>query len=87
MNYEEYTQRSELREKEGKKYERIGKDTLDLAIEVLKIDLPVIESDTSSKARSDAWIMALKKDIYLSETVNILNDIIVYKIENAGKLD
>ncbi len=87
LNYKEYTRMSELREKEGEKYDKIGKDTLDLAIEVLKADLPVIEADTSSKARSDAWILGLKKDIYLSETVNILNDIEVYKIENAGKLD
>jgi len=87
LNYEKFTRKSELREKEGEKYDRIGKDTLDLAIEILKIDLPGIEADTSSKARSDAWIMALKKDIYLSETVNILNDIEEYRIENAGKLD
>lgn len=87
LNYEKYVQKAELRENEGKKYEKIGKDTLDLAIEVLKVDLPAIEADTSSQARSDAWIMSLKKDIYLSETVNILKDIEEYKIENAGKLD
>lgn len=87
LNYENFTEKSELREKEGEKYERIGKDTLDLVIEVLKVDLPTVEADTSSKARSDAWILGLKKDIYLSETINILNDIEEYKIENAGKLD
>jgi len=87
LNYEKYTKKAEMREKEGEKYERIGKDTLDLAIEVLKVDLPAVEADTSSKARSDAWLMSLKKDIYLSETVNILKDIEEYKMENAGKLD
>lgn len=87
LNYETYKDRLELREKEGEKYDRIGKDTLDLAIEILKADLPEIEADTSSKSRSDAWIMGLKKDIYLVESVNILNDIENYKIENAGKLD
>lgn len=87
LNYEKYIQKAEMREKEGEKYETIGKDTLDLAIEILKVDLPAVEADTSSQARSDAWIMSLKKDIYLSETVNILKDIEEYKIENAGKLD
>ena len=87
LNYEQYTQQSEMREKEGEKYDRIGKDTLGLAIEVLKADLAAVEADTSSQARSDAWIMGLKKDIYLSETVNILNDIKAYRIENAGKLN
>ena len=87
LNYEQYNKQSEMREKEGEKYDRIGKDTLGLAIEVLKADLAAVEADTSSQARSDAWIMGLKKDIYLSETVNILNDIKTYRIENAGKLD
>jgi len=87
LNYENYTSQLELREKEGEKYDRIGKDTLGLTIEVLKADLPEIEADTSSKARSDAWIIGLRKDIYLSETVNILNDIEEYKTENAGKLN
>ena len=61
LNYEQYTQQSEMREKEGEKYDRIGKDTLGLAIEVLKADLPAVEADTSSQARSDAWIIGLKK--------------------------
>ncbi|MBE9492232.1 MAG: carboxy terminal-processing peptidase, partial [Bacteroidetes bacterium] len=87
LNYESYSKQLELREKEGEKYDRIGKDTLDLAIEILKADLPEIEADTSSKSRSDAWIIGLKKDIYLVESVNILNDIENYRIENAGKLD
>ena len=87
LNYENYKMQLENREKEGEKYDRIGKDTLGLAIEILKADLPEIEADTSSKARFDAWILGLKKDIYLVESVNILNDIEEYKIENAGKLD
>lgn len=87
LNYQTYSEQLEMREKEGEKYDKIGKDTLGLAIEVLKADMATVQADTSSQARSDAWILGLKKDIYLSETVNILNDIEEYKIENAGKLD
>jgi len=87
LNYDSYKQMVQNREEEGKKYERIGKDTLDLAIRVLNVDLPDIEADTSKQARSDAWLTDLRKDVYLFETVNILKDIEEYKTENAGKLD
>jgi carboxyl-terminal processing protease len=86
LNYTNYTQRLENREKESEKYDKIGKDTLGLAINVLSADLQVIEADTSLKARTDVWIKDLKKDIYLFETVNILNDIDEYRTENAGKI-
>ncbi len=86
LNYDEYKQIVENREEEGKKYERIRKDTLNLAVRVLNVDLPEIEADTSKKARSDAWLSDLRKDIYLLETVNVLKDIEEYKTENAGKL-
>ncbi len=86
LNYDAYKQKVESREKEGKKYERIGKDTLNLAVRVLNVDLPEIEADTSKQARTDAWLTDLRKDIYLLETVNVLKDIEEYKTENAGKL-
>jgi len=87
LNYNSYVSSVEEREEEGKKYDRIGKDPLDLAVQVLNADLPDIEADTSKKARTDAWLTELKKDVYLMETVNILKDIEAYKKENAGKLD
>ena len=37
LNYDEYKQIVENREEEGKKYERIGKDTLNLAVRVLML--------------------------------------------------
>ncbi len=85
LNYENYKSRIEKREKSGEKYERIGKDTLGLTIEVLKTDLPGIEADTCKKARTEAWITGLKKDVYIVEAVNILNDIDNYRSENARK--
>jgi carboxyl-terminal processing protease len=75
LNYDKYDELITKREESGKKYERIGKDTLGLVIRVLTSDLPKIEADTSAKARSDSWISDLKKDIYLYETTMILDDI------------
>ena len=87
LNYNDYKNSVEEREEDGKKYERIGKDTLNLAVRVLNADLPEVEADTSKKARTDAWLTGLRKDVYLVEAVNILKDIEEYKMENAGKLD
>jgi carboxyl-terminal processing protease len=87
LNYKTHAEMVEKREEEGKKYERIGKDDLGLAIVPLTIDLPEIESDTSKKARVDEWINTLKKDVYLLEAQHILKDIHTYQLANAIKED
>jgi len=85
LNYNEYAAEIDRREQEGKKYDRIGKDQLTIAINILKSDKAEIQSDTSKQARLDAWISGLKKDVYLLEATNILKDIDSYKIQNAKK--
>ncbi|RLD62408.1 MAG: tail-specific protease [Bacteroidetes bacterium] len=87
LNYAEHKELTDIREEEGKKFERIGKDSLGLVISITKVDMPLIESDTSKKARTDAWLSNMNKDIYLSEAVNILDDIEEYKEKHARKED
>ncbi len=87
LNFDKFSQFSEKREQASKKFDRIGKDTLGLAIEMLKADRPEIMADTSKKAREDAWILSLKKDIYLSEATSIMKNIEQYDIEHAGKMN
>jgi carboxyl-terminal processing protease len=52
----------------------------DLSVANLKIDLPTINSDSLKKDRNKFWIDYLKKDVYLNETLNVVNDM----IENKG---
>ncbi|MCD4747194.1 MAG: carboxy terminal-processing peptidase, partial [Bacteroidales bacterium] len=85
LNFKNYNSEKKQKKEIVKKYERIGKDTLGLNIYSLNCDLPEIEADTAKKARIDAWILNLKKDIYLSETVNVINDIENSKNKNAIK--
>ncbi len=85
LNYNEYAAEIDRREQEGKKYDRIGKDQLNVAINILKSDKAEIQSDTSKQARLNAWISGLKKDVYLLEATNILKDIDSYQIQNAKK--
>ncbi|MEY2949481.1 MAG: hypothetical protein RLZZ248_682 [Bacteroidota bacterium] len=39
-------------------------------------DLTLIESDESKKARNEEWIKAIKGDIYIAESLNILKDLV-----------
>jgi carboxyl-terminal processing protease len=85
LNYKEFCSYYDQREQEGKKFERIGKEPLDLAVKVLAVDQAGIQSDTSKQARWDAWISGLTKDVYLLEATHILKDIDTYQIQNAKK--
>ena len=85
LNFEKYDELITKREESGKRFESIGKDTLGLAFQVLKADIPKVEADTSAKARSDAWLLNLKKDIYLYETAHLLDEIELNSSE--GKME
>jgi len=85
LNYDKYSAEVEKREQESKEYDRIGKDILKLSVDALKSDRAEIQSDTSKKARWDAWLLGLKKDVYLQEAANIMKDIDIYQVQNAKK--
>ncbi len=85
LNYDDYSDLISQRESDGKKYKRIGKDTLNLVVNSLQADLPEITADTSKQARTDAWLLGLRKDIYLFEAYHIMNDINDYTVKNARK--
>jgi carboxyl-terminal processing protease len=40
----------------------------------VKEDMEKINRDSSTVAKNSDWIKNLKKDIYIAETVNIVND-------------
>jgi len=74
LNLDNYSKEMDVRESAAEKYDRIGKDTLGLEINLSKIDLLEAQSDTTSMAIADEWILDMKKDIYILETLNILKD-------------
>jgi len=59
----------------SKKLEELQKKGTPLTITNIQEDLKRINTDSLSTARNADWIKNLKKDIYLSETVNIINDL------------
>jgi len=87
LEYNSYKSLIDERQVVAKKYKRIGKDTLDINVAVLQADLTEVMADTSKKARTDAWLVNLQKDVYLNEAYNVLKDISAYKVSNARKED
>lgn len=51
----------------------------DLSVVNLSSDLEIINSDSLKKDRNDFWLKYLKKDVYLGETLNVMNDAIQQK--------
>ena len=51
----------------------------DLTVANLSSDLTVINSDSLKKDRNDFWVKYLKNDIYLDETLHVMDDVIQQK--------
>lgn len=45
-----------------------------LLVTNLKTDLPKVNVDTVSRSKNEDWLKTIKKDIYVYETTNVLND-------------
>ncbi|MEO8788342.1 MAG: carboxy terminal-processing peptidase [Chitinophagaceae bacterium] len=58
----------------SKKLEELQKKGTPLPVVNLKQDMTEIDIDSTNIAKNKAWLKNLQKDIYISETVNIIND-------------
>jgi carboxyl-terminal processing protease len=50
-----------------------------LSVTNIASDLMIINSDSLKKDRNDFWLKYLKRDVYLNETINIMDDAILQK--------
>jgi len=68
--------RKELEENNAitKKLEELQKKATPYEITNLKEDMSRVTADSASVAKNNDWIKNLKKDVYIAETVNIVND-------------
>ncbi len=62
----------------SKKLEELEKKATPMAVANPKDDLARINADSSSIAKNANWLKNLQKDIYIGETVNIVNDMVKY---------
>lgn len=70
------TYRSEMKKMREtmKKIDEVSKGQKELTLELLPQDLKKLEEDKDKLERRKQWTKNLSRDIYLSETVNIIND-------------
>lgn len=74
LNLEEYRAQQEKYNEVSEQYKGINKDIPALSIEVLAADAAVLEADTIRAESIKNWHKSLKKDPYVEEVVQIIND-------------
>jgi len=74
LNIKKYKEEQSKREKLNKRFKNADKRISSLEFYILKQDSINIYSDTIKTKKAKRWMKNLKKDIYLEESVNILND-------------
>lgn len=81
---ESFLAKMEENQEIGEKYKDIGKDVIPgLVVENLMVDMDYIQADSSRIGRNEDFITKLTKDIYLKETIHILDDM-TPDTSNAG---
>ncbi len=75
LNLDKYRKEQKSQKDDIKKYEDIYKEITTETIANLVADLPSIESDTAKVSRNKEWLKNLKKDPYIFEATNVVNDL------------
>jgi carboxyl-terminal processing protease len=76
LNFEQFRKYDAKLDAQNEKYKDIMSDTTVVKVLPLEADMQLIETDTIKMAGAKKWHRGLSKDIYLRETIHILNDII-----------
>ncbi len=76
LNETEYRKEMDEANVTSKKLEEVQKKLTPFEITNPKEDLARIDADSTSIAKNNDWMKNLKKDIYITETVNIINDMV-----------
>jgi carboxyl-terminal processing protease len=73
LNYKLYNNQEKENQEKSKNFDDLMKKQNGLEIKALAADNSKIKNDTVTAARMDNWIKDLKKDIYLSEAVKVID--------------
>ena len=76
LNMEVFQQNKKARKEKADKYKNLMKEIDGLSVNNLAVDLDLINADSTKIGRNDEFIKALKKDVYIEETLHIMNDLI-----------
>jgi carboxyl-terminal processing protease len=75
LNYDKYLADQKVYKAEVKKLESLDKEIPGVEVLPLAVDVAAMGSDTVKTNKAKEWYKSLKKDIYLNETIAIMNDI------------
>lgn len=76
LNLETFQANKAANKAEANKYKNMMKEIEGLTVSNLSVDLAQINSDSSKIGRNDEFIKALKKDVYIEETLHIMKDLV-----------
>lgn len=76
LNLTKFREEQKLLRENYKQLDELRKNQQELTINMLPQDLKRLESDSDKLERRKQWTKNLSKDIYVNETVNIVNDMI-----------
>ena len=74
LNEQKFVAKQKEAEALSKKIEALDKISNPITVSNLKSDLSRVNVDSVSQNKNTAWLKALKKDVYISETANVMND-------------
>jgi carboxyl-terminal processing protease len=74
LNEAKYIKEQEEVNATSKQLEELEKKAVQLEMSNAPADLPKVNADSTAVAKNKEWLKNVGKDIYISETVNIIND-------------
>ncbi len=74
LNMDKFLAEQKRYKAESKKLESLDKEIVGMNVAPLKVDAGVIEADTVKANKVKDWYKSIKKDIYLNETISIMNE-------------
>ena len=83
LNFNEYKTEIERRIEETKKFDAIDEYDNKLSYQSLPYEVKLMEQDTILEEKRKRWHKNLRKDIYLEEAINVLEDLRISNIKNS----
>ncbi len=74
LNEAKFVAKQKESEALSKKIEELDKIASPITVQNLRSDMSRVNMDSSSRTKNNEWLKALKKDVYIAETTNVLND-------------
>jgi len=81
LNYSKFKKDLLLNEEKAKKYKKLSDYSSDLTFKSLPYEIDLIAKDSSLGEKRKRWHKNLSKDIYVNESLNVLNDLRLSYVE------